>query len=102
MRLLLRCLILAIVLTLVLEELLFLTRSEFAWCFLYPAVRGTDFLVGSRIASSDSGLENLLYLLLASSVLNVLIYTLVFFTGFEIALRFRKAREPKGQPHLES
>jgi hypothetical protein len=93
MRLLLRSLILRIVFTVVLDGLVFLTRSEGAWCFLYPAVRGTDFLVGSRIATSDSGLENLLYLVLTSSALNVLIYTLVFFTGFEIALRFRRGRK---------
>jgi hypothetical protein len=72
-RLLLLCTILAIVFTVALEGVIFLTSSEVAWLFLYPAVRGTDFVVGSQIANSDSGLENLLRLVLASSVLNVLL-----------------------------
>jgi hypothetical protein len=83
-RLVLRCLILATVSTLVLEGVIFLRGSEVAWLFLYPALRGTDFVVGSQIATSESGLENLLRLLLASSVLNVLLYTLVFLGLFKI------------------
>jgi hypothetical protein len=99
MRLLLLCTILAIVFTLAPEGVIFLTGSEVAWLFLYPAVLATDLVLGTQIVNSESGLENLLRLLLASSVLNVLLYTLVFLGLFKIASWIHSGWVPRKPDH---
>jgi hypothetical protein len=90
MRVFLRSVILAAVFTFILEATILTTASRIAWLFLYPAIRGTAFLLGSHIGSSESGLNNLLELAIASSVLNVVLYALLFFAGSNFLLRLRK------------
>jgi hypothetical protein len=68
MRLLLRCALFSTIFTVLIGGLLLRTGWSAAFALMYPALRLTDKLFGPRLATSDSGLNNLITLVLVGSV----------------------------------
>src|SRR5690349_20986528 len=100
MSLLWRCIIFGMACTLVLSALLFGTvgkGSSTAFWLLWPGVWLTNSLIGPVIATSDSGGENFVVVVLASTVLNTVIYAAVFFAVTKIAALIRRSERPLGQ-----
>jgi hypothetical protein len=58
--------------------------SEIAFWLMYPALRLTDLFFGARIATSSSGLNNFIAMVLASILLNAVLYSVVFFLSFKV------------------
>jgi hypothetical protein len=91
MKALLRCVVVgAICALLVAAAVLFGARppvpqvSGAAFWLMYPALRLTDLFFGARIASSNSGVNNLIAMVLASIALNAALCSVVFFLAFKI------------------
>ena len=89
MRLLASCAIFSTIFTVIVGGLLLRTGSSAAFALMYPALRLTDKLLGSSIASSDSGLANFVDLVLVSLLVNVVVYTLLSFLCFKV-IAFRR------------
>jgi energy-converting hydrogenase Eha subunit F len=91
MKALLRCLVLGTICALlVAAAVLFGARrpvpqvSGAAFWLMYPALWLTDLFFGARIASSSSGLNNFIAMVLASVGLNAVLYSAVFFLSFKV------------------
>jgi hypothetical protein len=78
-RILLRSLILSAVLTALIAALLLTKGATGAFVLLFPALWLTSTFFSSNVATSDSGPENLIRIVLAGSLLNIILYTTVFF-----------------------
>jgi hypothetical protein len=85
MRLLLRCALFSVIFTVLVAGLLLSTGWAGAFALMYPALRLTDEFLGRSIATSDSGVNNLIALVLVGSVLNFALYTVLFFLLFRAA-----------------
>src|SRR6266516_3521853 len=100
MRLLWQCVIFGAVCTLILTGLLFGTvgnGSTVAFWLLLPSVLLTNTVLGPIIATSDSGPENFIIVVLASSFLNTLIYGIVFFVLSKVVAVVRRVEGQSGQ-----
>jgi hypothetical protein len=87
MKLLLRCVVFSTVFTVLIAGLLLRTAWSVPSALMLPALWLTDKLFGSSLATSDSGLNNFIALVLASCPVNIGLYTLVFFLFFRAAKR---------------
>ena len=92
MRQLLRCALFSTIFTVLVGGLLLFTGWSVAFWLMYPALRLTDKLFGPSIATSDSGLEDFITLVLFGVVPNVALYTVVFFLLFRVAHVVRRMR----------
>jgi hypothetical protein len=81
-RLLLKCLAYSTALTLLIASLLLTRGLTVAFVLLFPAFWLTSTILGPNIATSDSGPENLIRMIFASCVLNIIAYTTIFFLIF--------------------
>jgi uncharacterized membrane protein HdeD (DUF308 family) len=91
MRILLRCALASFVLTIVFAAwILFIpTGSKIAFALLLPSFWLTSTMFGSIFSVSDSGPANFIVLVLASSILNVVLYTAAFFLLFRLSQLIR-------------
>ena len=87
MKLLLRCVIFSAAFTVLIAGLLLRTAWSVAFALMFPALWLTDKLFGSSLATYESGLNNFLALVLASSFINIGLYTLVLFLFFRVTKR---------------
>ena len=87
MKLLLRCVTFSTVFTVLIAGLLLRTASSVALALMFPALWLTDKLFWSSLATSEGGLNNFLALVLASSFINIGLYTLVLFVFFRVTKR---------------
>ena len=100
MRLFWHCVIFGVVCTLIVTGLLFGTvgkGSTIAFWLLFPAVWVTNTVIGPVIATYDSGLENFIAVVLASSFLNTLIYAMVFFVLSKVVALIRRVEPQSDQ-----
>src|SRR5258708_32178517 len=77
-----RCVILSAIFTFLLTGLLLFTlgkASSASFVLLLPAIWLTTTILGPVIATSESGPVNFIAIVLVSSVLNIVLYTVVFF-----------------------
>jgi uncharacterized membrane protein HdeD (DUF308 family) len=66
--------------------------SSLAYAVLFPALLLTSTIAGPLLAISDSSRTNFIVLVLASSFLNVVLYTSVFFTLYTSTKSTRRRR----------
>jgi hypothetical protein len=96
MRLPLRCVILSTIFTFVLVVLLLFTAfgkaSSASFFLLLPAIWLTSTIVGPAVATSDSGPVNFIAIVLASSVINIILYAAAFFTFGKIPALVRRIK----------
>ena len=83
-RILLECLAYSTGLTLLIATLLLTKGLTVAFVLIFPAFWLTLTILGPIIATSDSGPENLIRMIFASSVLNIGLYTAIFFVIFRV------------------
>jgi hypothetical protein len=83
-RILLKCLAYSTALTLLIASLLLTKAFTVAFVLLFPAFWLTSTILAPNIATSDSGPENLIRMIFASSLLNIALYTAIFFVIFRV------------------
>jgi hypothetical protein len=91
MKVLLRCVVLGIISALLVAAAFLFGAcppvpqvAEVAFWLMYPALRLTDLFFGARIATSSSGLTNLIAMVLASIALNAVLYSVAFLLSFKV------------------
>ncbi|HEU0047493.1 MAG TPA: hypothetical protein VFQ43_07805 [Nitrososphaera sp.] len=93
-----RCVILSAIFTFLLTGLLLFTHgkaSSASFVLLLPAIGLTSTILGPAIATSDSGPVNFIYVVLASSVLNIVLYSTVFFIFSKIPVLVQRVKQAK-------
>lgn len=85
-----RCFVFSTVFTALIVWLLLRTAWSAAFALMLPSLWLTDKLFGSSLATSESGLNNLIALVLASSLINVGLYTALLFLFFTAMSRTRQ------------
>jgi hypothetical protein len=93
-----RCVILSAIFAFLLTGLLLLTMgkaSSTSFILLLPAIWLTNTILGPAIATSDSGPVNFIYVVLASSVVNILLYSTVFFLVSKIPVLVQRMKQTK-------
>jgi hypothetical protein len=98
MRLLLRSLIASTIFTLAIAGTLFAPALNGIAVLISPAIWMGDKFLGRLIATSPSGLTNVLRLLPFVLLLNVLFYTIVFFVFSELIKIVRSMRTSAETP----
>jgi len=100
MRVLWRCVILSAIFTFLLTGLLFFTlgkASSASFVLLLPAIWLTDTILGPAVATSDSGGVNFIHVVLASSVLNIVLYSTAFFLLSKIPVLVQRVKQTKSE-----
>jgi hypothetical protein len=100
MRLLWQCVIFGIVCTLILTGLLLGTvgkGSTAAFWLLWPGVWLTGTAIRPLMGTYDSGAENFIIVVFASSFLNTLIYGTVFLVLSKVVAALRRIENQSGQ-----
>jgi hypothetical protein len=93
-----RCVILSAIFTFLLTWLLLLTigkASAASFILLLPAIRLTSTILGPAIATSDSGPVNFICVVLASSVVNIVLYSTVFFLVGKIPVLVQRMKQTR-------
>jgi hypothetical protein len=93
-RLALRCLLCSIAFNLLIAAwILFIPAgSSIAFVVMFPALWLTSTLFANNVATSDSGPENLIRLVLAGSLVSIVMYSILFFLCAKIANKVRGTR----------
>ncbi len=93
-RLALRCLLCSVVFTLLIAGwILFIPAgSGIAFTAMLPALWLTSTLFANNVATSDSGPENLIRIVLAGSLVSVIMYSIFFFLCAKIVYKLRRTR----------
>ena|SRR5258708_27857265 len=93
-----RCVILSAIFTFLLTGLLLFTlgkASSASFVLLLPAIWLTTTILGPVIATSESGPVNFIAIVLVSSVLNIVLYTVVFFLFSKVPVLVRWIKKYK-------
>jgi hypothetical protein len=63
--------------------------SQVAFALIYPSLRLTVALFGSQLATSESGANNTVSLVLATTILNLALYPLAWYFLVKVVRRFQ-------------